>query len=103
MKQLKSGENQDRYTLSRKICKECPRAKECLKGYEKESRGKRFLVPHHHELFAEVLEKQKNPEFKKKMWERMWKIEGIFAEAKSHHGMGRLDVEVEKRCKCRFT
>ncbi len=36
-----------------------------------------------------MLEKQKSPEFIAKLRERMWKIEGIFAEAKSRHWMRR--------------
>ena len=30
-----------------------------------------------------------DPTFKKKMSERMWKIEGLFAEAKDNHGLAR--------------
>lgn len=81
--------HRDLYVLSRKICMSCPRAKECLTEYEFKNRGKRFAVPIHFRIFSEVMEKQKEPEFKKKLWQRMWKMEGIFAEAKSHHGLRR--------------
>ncbi len=67
----------------------CPRALTCLTANEYKVRGKRFAVPDHHKLFKRVTEKQKEPEFRKKLWERMWKMEGVFAEAKSHHGMRR--------------
>jgi len=91
MKQSSHDEtgHRDLYVLSRKICAVCPRAKSCLTDHEFKSRGKRFAVPIHHRIFSEVLEKQKEPEFKTKLWQRMWKMEGIFAEAKSHHGMRR--------------
>jgi len=79
----------DLYTLTRKVCMACPRMQTCLTQNEQKTRGKRFALPLHRKLFAEVLDKQANPEFKKKLWQRMWKMEGIFAEAKSHHGMRR--------------
>ncbi len=81
--------HRDLYVLPRKTCFACPRAQSCLTEYELKERGKRFAVPHHIKIFSEVIEKQKNPEFKKKLWARMWKMEGIFAEAKSHHGLRR--------------
>jgi transposase len=81
--------HRDLYTLPRKVCVICPRATGCLTEHEYKSRGKRFGVPIHHRIFSEVMEKQKQPEFKMKLWQRMWKMEGVFAEAKSHHGMRR--------------
>lgn len=81
--------HRDLYVLSRKICMGCARAQSCLTAYEFKNRGKRFGVPIHFQIFSEVIEKQKEPEFKKKLWQRMWKMEGIFAEAKSHHGLRR--------------
>jgi transposase len=79
----------DLYTLARSVCLACPRMKNCLTQNEQKVRGKRFAVPHHHRIFSDVLDKQENPEFRKKLWERMWKMEGIFAEGKSHHGLRR--------------
>lgn len=77
------------WTLKRSVCMKCPRVKMCLTANEYKVRGKRFAVPDYYELFERITEKQKEPEFKKKLWERMWKMEGIFAEAKSHHGLRR--------------
>lgn len=79
----------DLYTLTRNVCRICPRMQTCLTQNEQKVRGKRFALPRHRKLYSEVIEKQTNPEFKKKLWERMWKMEGVFAEAKSHHGMRR--------------
>jgi transposase len=81
--------HRDLYVLHRKTCIACPRAKSCLTEHEFKSRGKRFAVPLHHQIFSEVMDQQKDPDFKTKLWQRMWKMEGIFAEAKSHHGMRR--------------
>lgn len=79
----------DIYTLPRPTCMACPRAQSCLTAYEYKTRSKRFIVPDHHEIFFKVTEQQKDPEFKAKLWQRMWKMEGIFAEGKSFHGLRR--------------
>lgn len=77
------------FSLSRKNCLQCPRAQSCLTEYEYRNRAKRFAVPDHYEIFATIAKQQEEPEFKKKLWERMWKMEGIFAEGKSFHGLRR--------------
>lgn len=84
-----------------KYCLQCPRAQSCLTEYEFKNRAKRVGVPDHFEIFTEVAKKQEEPEFKKKLWERMWKMEGVFAEAKSFHGLrkaryrGRSKVQMQ--------
>jgi transposase len=89
------------FTLSRQNCLKCPRAMNCLSEYEFKNRAKRFGVPDHYEIFATTAKKQEEPEFKKKLWQRMWKMEGIFAEAKSFHGLrraryrGRAKVQIQ--------
>jgi hypothetical protein len=40
-------------------------------------------------LFEEVQARMEEPEFRKKLSERMWKAEGLFAEAKQNHGLSR--------------
>jgi hypothetical protein len=40
-------------------------------------------------LFEEVQARMEEPEFRKKLSERMWKAEGLFAEAKQNHGLAR--------------
>ncbi|MBL7543863.1 MAG: transposase [Bdellovibrionaceae bacterium] len=72
-----------------------------ITAYEKKTRGKKLLLSDYYQIWLRTLEKQKDPEFKKKLWERMWKMEGIFAEAKSHHGLrkaryrGRWKVQTQ--------
>jgi hypothetical protein len=41
------------------------------------------------DLYLEVNEKSKQKIFKEKLRQRMWKIEGIFGEAKNRHLFGR--------------
>ena len=41
------------------------------------------------DLFEEVQARMRDPIFGEKMSERMWKIEGLFAEAKDNHGLAR--------------
>ena len=41
------------------------------------------------DLFEEVQARMRDPTFKRRMSERMWKIEGLFAEAKGNHGLAR--------------
>ncbi|MFT5303419.1 MAG: hypothetical protein ACI814_004238, partial [Mariniblastus sp.] len=55
------------------------------KGYDK-----RFILRNvNQELFEELTTQMNDPTFKQKMSERMWKIEGLFAEAKDNHGLAR--------------
>jgi len=81
--------NRDLFALPRPLCKACPRALTCLTEHEYKNRGKKFAVIAHREIVASVAEKSKEPEFKAKLWQRMWKMEGIFAEAKNNHGLRR--------------
>lgn len=41
------------------------------------------------DLFEEVQAKMRNPTFKQHRSERMWKSEGLFAEAKQNHNLSR--------------
>jgi hypothetical protein len=40
-------------------------------------------------LFEEVQARMRDPAFGEKLSERMWKMEGLFAEAKRNHGLSR--------------
>ena len=50
---------------------------------------KKFALIDHYKIIMATREKSTDPEFKNKLWMRMWKMEGIFAEGKSHHGLRR--------------
>jgi predicted phosphoadenosine phosphosulfate sulfurtransferase len=41
------------------------------------------------DLFEEVQESMREPAFRQRASERMWKIEGLFAEAKRNHNLSR--------------
>ena len=41
------------------------------------------------DLFEEVQAKMRDPTFRRKRTERMWKSEGLFAEAKQNHCLSR--------------
>jgi transposase len=78
-----------KFHMLSKTCSTCPLAEKCLSGKEKTTFSKTFYISDHHLIWAKTHEKQKNPEFSKKLRERMWKMEGIFAEAKELHGLRR--------------
>ena len=77
------------FNVPRAICILCPRQEGCLTEHERKERGKRFYLIEHFQAISRVEAQSKEPVFKEKLWQRMWKMEGIFAEAKSHHGMRR--------------
>lgn len=89
------------FTLPRSWCQACPRVRSCLSEYEYKTRGKKFALIDHFEIITKTREKSEHPDFKKKLWQRMWKMEGIFAEAKNNHGLrraryrGRWKVQVQ--------
>ena len=49
------------------------------------------------DLFEEVQTKMRDPTFRQKRSERMWKSEGLFAEAKRNHCLAR--AKYRGRCK----
>ncbi len=77
------------FNIPRPTCIVCPRQEACLTDHERKQRGKRFYLIEHFRTIERVEAQSKEPIFKQKLWQRMWKMEGIFAEAKSHHGMRR--------------
>jgi hypothetical protein len=93
--------NRFMFMLPRSVCKSCPRFTICLTENEQTNRGKRFAIPSHHRLIKTVFDKSKESLFKTKMWQRMWKMEGIFAEGKNNHGLrraryrGRAKVQIQ--------
>jgi hypothetical protein len=47
------------------------------------------LRPFHQDVFDKVQVQMNEPEFRKKISERMWKMEGLWAEAKQNHSLAR--------------
>lgn len=79
-------------------CKGCPRLLECKPA--KDFR-KKISLGVHYELQQQTKEREKTDEFKAKLRERMWKVEGLFAEAKNLHGLqraryrGRVKMQIQ--------
>lgn len=78
------------YSLSYSVCSQCPRMKECLPPYCQKKRLGRYLRRNQNQsLYESVLRRQKTKIFGQKVKERMWKIEGNFAEGKDNHCLRR--------------
>jgi len=80
-------ENFVRYSASTKDCRGCEFYKDCFPKGSKVPRGKSLNVSIFREIQSVVREKEKTEEFKQKLNERMWKIEGVFGEAKNNHNL----------------
>jgi len=82
--------NHKRYVSSSEDCRDCPLASTCP--------AKRRTSPSHQrlvkrsldqDLFEEVLTSMQETTFLERTSERMWKCEGLFAEAKQNHCLAR--------------
>ena len=83
------SENHKRYVSSSVDCKVCSQASTCP-ARTRGSSPQRFVFRSlDQDLFEEVQTRMRDPVFRQKMSERMWKIEGLFAEAKQNHGLSR--------------
>jgi transposase len=82
-------QNQQIYRMLGNHCKNCPMNDKCYSKQHKVPRGKRLSMNIHHEIQARTRMQESTAEFKAALHERMWKIEGLFAEAKTYHGLDR--------------
>jgi transposase len=82
-------ENHKRYATLSEDCRECPQASSCPARSRARSH-QRFIVRNvDQDLFEEVQTRMRDPIFLHRVSERMWKSEGLFAEAKQNHGLAR--------------
>jgi len=82
--------NQKRYVSSSADFQHCPRRSTCPTEARKKLPCKRYVRRSlDQDLFEEVQARMRDPTFGEKMSERMWKCEGLFAEAKQNHGLAR--------------
>ena len=82
--------NQKRYVSSSVDCRHCPQRPTCPTEAKKKLPYNRYVRRRlDQDLFEEVQARMEEPEFRKKLSERMWKAEGLFAEAKQNHGLAR--------------
>lgn len=71
------------------ICEACPLQTSCKAPRRGKSSTRVVRRNEHQKLYEEVKAEMYTPEFDERMRERMWKVEGIFAEAKQYHCLRR--------------
>jgi len=81
--------NTKKYRTTKNECINCVFGKSCKAKFRRSHKARAINVNFFHQLQAKIRDKEKTEVFKKKLRERMWKIEGIFAEAKNFHGLRR--------------
>ncbi|MFZ1006411.1 MAG: transposase, partial [Candidatus Sulfotelmatobacter sp.] len=91
------SENHKRYVSSSEDCRNCPQASTCPARTRGQSIQRFVLRNLDQDLFEEVQTKMRDPAFRRKRSERMWKSEGLFAEAKRNHCLAR--AKYRGRCK----
>jgi len=93
-------ENYKRYVSSSEDCQMCSQASTFTAKRKKSSLHQRFVLRSlDQDLFEEMQTRMRDPVFRQKLSERMWKIEGLFAEAKQNHvclGHGITDAQRSK-------
>jgi transposase len=82
-------ENHKRYVSSSADCRACTQSSTCP-ARTRGSSPQRFVLRNvDQDLFEEVQARMRDPAFGEQLSERMWKMEGLFAEAKQNHGLSR--------------
>jgi transposase len=83
-------ENHKRYVTETASCQHCALASTCPAKARKPNSYRRFVLRSlDQDFFEEIQTRMLDPAFRKKLSERMWKVEGLFAEGKQHHGLSR--------------
>jgi transposase len=103
MKRIKNDAKSATYIMGISTCRVCPHYMTCLSEVARKqvSRGKRVRVCLYQDIYDHVLSQEKTTEFVAKLRERMWRMEGLFAEGKSRHGLrharyrGRWKVQTQ--------
>ncbi len=82
--------NRKRYVSSMAVCRGCALAANCSALTSKGAPYKRYVYrSNDQDLFEQVQTQMQEPIFLDRTSERMWKIEGLFAEAKQNHNLSR--------------
>jgi transposase len=82
-------ENHKRYVSVSSECQACAQASTCPARTRRTSPQRFVLRNLDQDLFEEVQAHMRDPTFRTRRSERMWKMEGLFAEAKRNHGLSR--------------
>jgi hypothetical protein len=91
-------ENDKRYVSTPSDCQTRSQTATCTARRKQKTLHQRFVLRSlDQDLFEEVQTQMRDPTFSEKMSERMWKIEGLFAEAKQNHNLSR--AKYRGRCK----
>jgi transposase len=78
-----------RYRITSDACKSCHIRDKCFENQTVTDRPRYINRSNYQQTFDRVRKRMKSKLFKTRMIERAWKIEGIFGEAKTNHGMRR--------------
>jgi len=82
--------NRTRYPTAPGACRDCALASGCAAKSRPQAPHTRFVLRRNdQDLFDEVRAQMNEPEFGDRVSERMWKSEGLFAEAKVNHCLAR--------------
>lgn len=82
--------NHKRYASSVADCRQCPILSSCPTEARKNLPYQRYVRRNiDQDLFEEIQARMRDPTFRQKLSERMWKMEGLFAEAKQNHNLSR--------------
>ena len=82
--------NHKRYASSAADCRGCSRLTTCPTEARNNLPHQRYVRRNmDQDLFEEVQARMRDPTFRQRASERMWKIEGLFAEAKQNHNLSR--------------
>ncbi len=81
------------YRTSTKDCKNCGIRADCQIPQEKGRETRKIAMHIHADIFQQVKLEMETEEFKKKMRERLWKIEGVMNELKNYHNLSRAKVK----------
>lgn len=82
-------------------CKGCPMENQCLPPTQKHRAL--FIDLSIHEKYLELARRKMGTEvFKERLLERKWKIEGLFGEAKTQHGLRRAKMRGRAKVQIQF-
>ena len=90
LKPCKSQGDTTLYISSTMDCKQCNVANNCLAKIKNKGRAIRYVTRNKYaELYIQMKDEMEQEYFKEKLYERMWKLEGIMNELKNYHDLKR--------------
>jgi len=89
LKPCKSQSDTTIYLSSTADCKKCSFSEACLAKLKNKGPARYVTRNRYAELYTQLIQEMELPFFKEKLYERMWKIEGIMNELKNYHDLKR--------------